>query len=115
MVRDRRIQEPQWRFRSCTRSTRARKAQLAAATEGYLVTGGGREPYYGCWDCIPRAEEMTPGQWKLLAEFPGPEARASSRFWLARLLEIPGLDVPTAWRAEPVRIWERIGSPDGAG
>jgi hypothetical protein len=66
-----------------------RKAQIAAISSGYLVTGGGREPIYGCPPCIPRADELPPGKWQLVKEFPGP----------AR---------PTEWRFEPLRIWEAI-------
>src|SRR5262245_535566 len=63
-----------------------RRQQIAAVESGYLVTGGGREPYYGCIDCIPRAEEVD-GRWRLLREFPGPTE-------------------PLAWRPEPLRVWE---------
>jgi hypothetical protein len=72
------------------RSTaRERRPELAALRQGYLVTGGGREPYYGCWHCIVRAEELPPGRWRLLREFPGPSG-------------------PTAWRPEPARVWESV-------
>lgn len=63
-----------------------RRQQIAEIQSGYLVTGGGREPYYGCIDCIPRAEELTP-RWKLLFEVPGPAGA------------LP-------WRPEPLRVWE---------
>lgn len=65
-----------------------RRAQLARLAPGYLVTGGAREPYYGCEWCIPRGDDLEPGKWTLLRELPGPS--------------------PTSWRAEPVRIWEGV-------
>ena len=91
------IKEPEWRFPQLhSFDGKQRKAQIATVTSGYLVTGGGREPYYGCWDCIPKAEEVTPrDKWKLLMELPGPEH-------------------PTPWRFEPLRVWERIEEPDAA-
>jgi hypothetical protein len=67
----------------------ARTAALAALGDVYVVTGGGREPHYGCVDCIPLAHELDPAAWRLLFEGP------------------PG-PPPTSWRAEPVRIWERV-------
>jgi hypothetical protein len=72
-----------------------RTAMLAGVTTGYLVTGGSREPHYGCLDCVPSATEIEPSAWRLLLEVPGP---------------IP----PTPWRPEPLRVWERIGSPPPA-
>lgn len=65
-----------------------RRKQIALLGDVYLVTGGGREPYFGCIDCIPLAAELDPTQWRLLAEVPGP-------------------DGATPWRAEPARIWTR--------
>ena len=64
-----------------------RRRDIAAIQEGYLVTGGGREPIYGCVDCIPRADEVDPQHWQLLLELPGPAT-------------------PTTWRPEPLRVWE---------
>ena len=64
-----------------------RRAEIAAITSGYLVTGGGREPHYGCYDCIPKANELPPSKWQLLKEFPGPAE-------------------PSPWRPEPLRLWE---------
>ncbi len=72
-----------------------RRAQIAAIKSGYLVTGGAREPYYGCIDCIPRADEVSGPQWHLLKEFPGPSE-------------------PTPWRPEPLRIWEAGGPAEAA-
>jgi hypothetical protein len=63
-----------------------RRLELAGATSGYAVTGGSREPYYGCPHCIPRVADLQPGQWQLVAE-------------------LPGARVTTGWRPEPVRIW----------
>jgi hypothetical protein len=68
-----------------------RRAVLEQATEGYLVTGGGREPWYGCIDCIPREAEVPKDRWRLIKEFPE-EGRPI-----------------TVWRPEPVRIWEYVG------
>jgi hypothetical protein len=65
-----------------------RRARIAALGDVYVVTGGGREPHYGCIDCIPLERELDPKAWRLVFEGPkGPP--------------------PTVWRAEPVRIWER--------
>src|SRR4029453_7117060 len=36
----------------------ARRTRLATLQSGYLVTGGGREPHYGCFECIPLAREV---------------------------------------------------------
>jgi hypothetical protein len=77
-----------WKFQDLESFDRAvRRKQIAAIASGYLVTGGGREPYYGCIDCIPRADEVDPEQWRLVREFPGPAE-------------------PTLWRPEPMRVWE---------
>jgi hypothetical protein len=70
-----------------------RRAALEQVTEGYLVTGGGREPWYGCIDCIPLESEIPPGRWKLLKEFPE-EGRPIA-----------------VWRPEPLKIWEYVGAP----
>lgn len=77
-------------FRTLSGDREVRRQEIAAITEGYLVTGGGRDPYYGCSDCIVRADEVPPGRWRLLREFPGPKR-------------------PTAWRREPARVWEALG------
>jgi len=66
-----------------------RVAQLAFYRYGYLVTGGGREPYYGCHTCIVRADELPRARYRLLREFPGPTR-------------------PTTWRPEPARVWEGV-------
>jgi 4-amino-4-deoxy-L-arabinose transferase-like glycosyltransferase len=68
-----------------------RRAMLEQVTEGYLVTGGGREPWYGCIDCIPLVAEIPPERWRLLKEFP--EA--------GRPIAV--------WRPEPLKIWEYVG------
>lgn len=65
-----------------------RDAALAALGDVYVVTGGGREPHYGCIDCIPLARELDPAVWHVLWEGP------------------PG-PPPTSWRAERIRIWGR--------
>lgn len=66
-----------------------RQKELAAISSGYLVTGGGREPYYGCRDCVIEAKELPPGRFRLLLELPGP-ARSEP------------------WRLEALRIWEAV-------
>jgi len=77
-----------WKFQDLESFDRpTRRKQIATIKSGYLVTGGGREPYFGCIDCIPLADEVDPEQWRLLREFPGPAA-------------------PTTWRPEPLRVWE---------
>lgn len=77
-----------WRFETLESFDRTvRRAQIADIGSGYLITGGGREPYYGCIDCIPRADELSPSKWRLIREFPGPVEA-------------------TPWRPEPLRLWE---------
>lgn len=66
-----------------------RRAQFAALAPGYVVTGGAREPYYGCVKCIARADELDPAKWRVVKEFPSPIG-------------------PTPWRPEPLRVWEAI-------
>jgi hypothetical protein len=85
-----------WTFRSDLHSfdAKIRRDEIARIQSGYLVTGGGREPWYGCIDCIPQAAELDPSQWRLVKEFPGPRR-------------------PTVSRTEPARIWERIERPAG--
>ncbi len=73
-----------------------RRADLSTITSGYLVTGGGREPYYSSVDMIPRASEVDGTRWELLREFPGPSK-------------------PTPWRPEPLRVWTIRASDKGSG
>jgi hypothetical protein len=81
-------EERGWRFTFLsTWNPRERAPVLAAATSGYVVTGGGREPRYGCHDCIIRAAELAPDRWRLVAELEAP---------------IP----PRQWRPEALRVWE---------
>ena len=71
-----------------TDNTRAgRVAAIANLHSGYLVTGGAREPYYGCWECTALADELPKGRWKLIFEYAGP-------------------DFHPPWRQEPIRVWE---------
>jgi len=82
------MEEPKWPLKQLNfMSSDVRRVELAAVKTGYLVTGGGREPYYGCIECIPRAAEVSPDRWQLLREFPGPTK-------------------PTPWRFEPIRVWQ---------
>ena len=62
---------------------------VVSAATMLLVTGGSREPYYGCPHCIPRASELQPGRWQLVRELPGPAVFGT-------------------WRPEPVRIWQPV-------
>jgi hypothetical protein len=66
-----------------------RRNQFAKLVPGYVVTGGAREPYYGCVDCIARADELDRARWRVVKEFPSPIG-------------------PTPWRPEPLRVWEQI-------
>jgi hypothetical protein len=81
-----------WSFRPLHDWDRAqRQKQLALIESGYLVTGGGREPYYGCRDCVIEERELPPGRFRLLFELPGPTR-------------------PEPWRLEALRIWEAVPS-----
>jgi hypothetical protein len=83
------LEQPEWTFRTFHGFDRQiQKTEIASIQSGYLVTGGGREPYYGCIDCVPLANAVDPARWRLLKEFPGPTE-------------------PTLWREEQVRVWER--------
>ncbi len=54
--------------------------------QGYVITGGPRLPYYGCYDCIPNLSGFQPPKtWKLIREFDG-------------TLHPP-------WKTEPLRVW----------
>lgn len=81
------LRDPRWTWRELDPVDKAiRRAEIAALGTGYLVTGGAREPYFGCVDCIPRADEVDPAQWRLVRELPG----AAKATW---------------WRPEPLRVW----------
>lgn len=71
-----------------------RAQELAAVTEGYVVTGGAREPLYGCLHCIPSADDLPPDGFRLVEERDGP--------------------IAPSWRPEPLRIWEREPAPASA-
>ncbi|TML11496.1 MAG: glycosyltransferase family 39 protein [Actinobacteria bacterium] len=87
------MDEKGWTIQALVRPTpEERRETLATVKTGYLVTGGGREPYYGCTSCIPRADEVPADRWTLLKEFPDP---------------VP----PSSLRPEPLRIWERNDLP----
>ena len=67
-----------------------RGIRLTEIPEAYVVTGGAREPLYGCAPCIASADDfLEKERWRLVAEFPDP---------------IP----PVPWRDEPLRIWETV-------
>jgi hypothetical protein len=83
-----------WTFREPHAYDRAiQKQELMTVTNAYMVTGGSREPYYGCLDCILRAQDVPTDRWKLLKEFPDP------------------IGYPTSWRLEPVRVWTSVPPP----
>jgi hypothetical protein len=86
--------DKRWSFQLLDGNRVSRKPKIDAIRSGYLVTGGGREPHYGCHDCIIRADELDP-KWRLLAELPGPSV------W-------------GPWRPEPLRVWERLDAGDAA-
>jgi len=81
---------PEWLpFKVLPDKASERWNELGRIRSGYVVTGGGREPYYGCGYCIPQASELPPGRFRLLREFPGPQ-------------------VGTPWRRDRARVWEAI-------
>jgi 4-amino-4-deoxy-L-arabinose transferase-like glycosyltransferase len=71
-----------------------RAAEIPLLRSGYFVTGGAREPLYGCFTCIPLASELPSGRWRLLLEVTGPP--------------------PAEWRPEPLRVWEAVEGPPPA-
>jgi len=73
----------------------SRRARIATIARGYLVTGGAREPYYGCPPCITKMAELPEGRWRLVHEFPDPVA-------------------PAPWREETMRVWEAVEMPPPA-
>jgi hypothetical protein len=75
-------------FHALDSDPEGRKRKLAGITAGYCVTGGAREPVYGCIECIPQAMELPPGRWRLLLEVAGPP--------------------PAWWRPEPLRVWQAV-------
>lgn len=81
-------QNQSWRYVELNNNETARKAQLEGITEGYLITGTGQEPFYGCPSCIVRARELPPDRFELLLELPGPDG-----------------DGPH-WRPERARLWK---------
>jgi 4-amino-4-deoxy-L-arabinose transferase-like glycosyltransferase len=89
-----------WRYAELTDNEAARKPQLEAIADGYLITGMGQEPFYGCPSCIIRAVEVPPDRFELLLELPGPEDGTGPH-----------------WRPERARLWKRKPSapPSGSG
>jgi hypothetical protein len=83
---------PGWNVRILNFESQVRKREFTAVADGYAVTGGAREPYYGCYPCIPRSEEIALAEgWVLLWELESPIG-------------------PTMWRPEVLRVWELPGS-----
>jgi 4-amino-4-deoxy-L-arabinose transferase-like glycosyltransferase len=76
-----------WKYVELTDNANGRKSQIEALTEGYVITGTGQEPFYGCPGCIVRAAELPPDRFELLFEAPGP-------------------DEGPYWRPERARIWK---------
>jgi 4-amino-4-deoxy-L-arabinose transferase-like glycosyltransferase len=67
-----------------------RGLRLQEIDDAYVVTGGAREPHYGCRTCITSTRDfLEPERWRLVEEFPDP---------------VPS--VP--WREEPLRIWATV-------
>jgi 4-amino-4-deoxy-L-arabinose transferase-like glycosyltransferase len=79
---------PLWRYAELTDNATNRKPQLESITEGYLITGLGQEPFYGCPSCIVSAAEVPPDRFELLLELPGPEDGTGPH-----------------WRPERARLW----------
>ena len=77
---------PGWQFTELSGDPAARRGQLGAVTDGYVITGVGQEPYYGCGSCAVRAAELPADRFDQLLELPGPAAGP----W---------------WRPEPARLW----------
>ncbi len=69
-----------------------RELEFLKISNAYVITGGARNPYYGCGHCIANIGNFAvPNNWKLL--------------WT--------LNKPSeAWRKEPLRIWKVGSSPD---
>jgi tetratricopeptide (TPR) repeat protein len=62
-----------------------RAREYAAITDGMVVTGGARNPWYNCFPCLGYLDHFSvPPTWSLEATFPGR---------------------PTRYRPEPLRIW----------
>jgi hypothetical protein len=75
-----------WSVRPIPADPAQRAKALAALDTGYVITGGGREPFYGGTGVIPLARELPPGRATLVSERGGP--------------------LGPAWRPEPFRIWK---------
>lgn len=82
----------EWRSVELASDVAGRKLQLDAIGEGYVITGTGQEPFYGCPSCIVRATELPPDRFELLYEAPGPDG-----------------DGPL-WRPERARLWKVRGA-----
>lgn len=62
------------------------KKKFISVNEGYVLTGGPRLPYYGCYPCIPNlADFVVPDNWTLIMEF--------------------DREVYRPWKVEPFRVW----------
>jgi len=80
------IYSPNLHFWMNAETPEAWKEKFLSVQEGYVVTGGPRLPYYGCWRCIPNLGNFIPPKnWKLVKEFNN--------------------DLYPPWKLEPLRIW----------
>ena len=74
-----------WTVRPLPPNPPGRPQVLAEVRDGWVVTGGGREPMYGGTDVIPLATELPVGRGRVVLKIDGP--------------------IDPRWRAEPLRIW----------
>jgi 4-amino-4-deoxy-L-arabinose transferase-like glycosyltransferase len=87
-----------WKYAELTDNANGRKPQIEAITDGYLLTGTGQEPFYGCPGCIVHASELPPDRFELVFELPGPEKDGDGPYWRperARIWKVRG------WTPEP--------------
>ncbi|MBZ0168981.1 Dolichyl-phosphate-mannose-protein mannosyltransferase [Candidatus Methylomirabilis lanthanidiphila] len=69
-----------------TETPEAWQQKFLSVETGYVVTGGPRLPYYGCFSCIPNLGHFVPPRnWRMLREF-------DDRGY-------------PPWKVEPLRIW----------
>ncbi|MBF0277216.1 MAG: glycosyltransferase family 39 protein [SAR324 cluster bacterium] len=79
----------QWHEWDNVESPEEWKQKFLSVPEGYVVTGGPRNPYYGCFHCIPNLSDFEPPEnWKLVKIF--------------NTRQYP------PWKLEPLRIWQVI-------
>lgn len=77
---------PKLHFWTNAETPEAWERKFLSVRKGYVVTGGPRLPYYGCYRCIPNMDKFTPpANWQLIKEF--------------------NKDLYPPWKTEPLRIW----------